>query len=136
MSDGDRQNPDKQKQLRGNTGFDPKPEDAARRNAVQRGLGGPAPTFAPGGSARSFSHRQILRGPEAQAEEKAQTKGVPIVEKGQEGEQRPFRKFGSHDAPKREQGQSEPSKGRDEGKKPFRGFGRGDISRDFNDRSR
>lgn len=80
---------------RGNTHHDPKPELAARRNVLARGIGAPGPAMSAGmanaGPGTQWRHRDP--GPQKPGPAAPGPAPAPVVPKGPEGGQRQFRRF-------------------------------------------
>ena len=80
---------------RGNTHHDPKPELAARRNVLARGIGAPGPAMSAGmaspGPGTQWRHRDP--GPQKPGPAAPGPAPAPVVPKGPEGGQRQFRRL-------------------------------------------
>lgn len=107
--------------LRGNTDHDPKPDFAARRNALPRGVAAPSP--APGWGGGLGGGRPAQRPPEKPAP--ADMRNVPTAPKLPDGQRPSFRRLGD---PK-SKGPKPPERGPEPGKGEFRGLGRDDLDR-------
>lgn len=130
---------DRDKQQRGNTDHDPKPEFASRRNVLARGIAAPVPTGPGGmggGGARSAVRPDRPQDPVSFKDKRpAPPRDVPIAEPNPGDKERPFkRRLEGRDTVSREQGAS--SRAQTTDRKEFQRFAPGDLSRERNDHSR